>query len=179
MHQALLFRQWSDDVTLFTHTGAGADRASRPSSWPPAASRVVDGEVASRGGRRRPARRRAAGRRHGRRPRGAGGGAADGRAGRRSWPRSGCGRSSTRPGVGEHVAADPTGRTEVPGVWVAGNVTDLSAQVGAAAAAGALAAAQINADLVAEDTRAAVAAHRDRSRRGRASWPPATGEPGG
>ena len=51
-------------------------------------------------------------------------------------------------GMGEHVPADPTGRTEVPGVWVAGNVTDLSAQVGSAAAAGATAGAQINFDLV-------------------------------
>ncbi|WP_254550134.1 NAD(P)/FAD-dependent oxidoreductase [Catellatospora tritici] len=64
-------------------------------------------------------------------------------------------------GMGEHVpVADPTGRTEVPGVWVAGNLTDLSAQVGAAAAAGALAGAAINADLIAEETRAAVAALR-------------------
>ena len=64
-------------------------------------------------------------------------------------------------GVGEHIPADPTGRTAVPGVWVAGNVTDLTAQVGAAAAGGATAAAQINADLVAEDTASAVAAYRD------------------
>ncbi len=61
-------------------------------------------------------------------------------------------------GMGEHIPADPTGRTEVPGVWAAGNVTDLSAQVGSAAAAGAMAGAQINADLVAEEVRAAVAA---------------------
>jgi hypothetical protein len=39
---------------------------------------------------------------------------------------------------------------------VAGNVTDLSAQVGAAAAAGAATAAQINADLVEEDTQRAL-----------------------
>ncbi len=64
-------------------------------------------------------------------------------------------------GVGEHVPADPTGATSVPGVWVAGNVTDVSAQVGAAAAAGALAGARINADLVAEETRNAVTAYRD------------------
>ena len=63
-------------------------------------------------------------------------------------------------GVGEHVPADPAGRTAVEGVWVAGNVTDLSAQVGAAAAGGAMAAAQINADLVMEETRRAVEAHR-------------------
>jgi hypothetical protein len=64
-------------------------------------------------------------------------------------------------GMGEHIPADPTGRTEVPGVWVAGNVTDLAAQVGAAAAAGALVGAQINADLIGEETRQAVAAYRD------------------
>ncbi|MDI1463995.1 NAD(P)/FAD-dependent oxidoreductase [Catellatospora sp. KI3] len=64
-------------------------------------------------------------------------------------------------GMGEHVpVVDPTGRTEVPGVWAAGNLTDLSAQVGAAAAAGALAGAAINADLIAEEARAAVAALR-------------------
>jgi thioredoxin reductase len=64
-------------------------------------------------------------------------------------------------GVGEYVPADPTGRTDVPGVWVAGNVTDLTAQVGAAAAAAAMAGAQINADLVMEETQAAVAAYRE------------------
>ena len=63
-------------------------------------------------------------------------------------------------GVGEHLPADPTGRTDVPGVWVAGNVTDVTAQVGGAAAAGALAGAHINADLVDEETREAVAAYR-------------------
>lgn len=40
----------------------------------------------------------------------------------------------------------------MPGVWVAGNVTDLFAQLGPAAAAGAATAAQINADLVEEET---------------------------
>jgi thioredoxin reductase len=59
-------------------------------------------------------------------------------------------------GLGEHIPADATGRTQVSGVWVAGNVTDIAAQVGAAAAAGALAAADINADLVDEDTRRAI-----------------------
>ena len=47
------------------------------------------------------------------------------------------------------------GTTEVPGVWVAGNATDLTAQVGASAAAGALAGAHLNADLVTADTDAA------------------------
>ena len=63
-------------------------------------------------------------------------------------------------GVGEHLVTDAQGRTEAAGVWAAGNVADLSAQVGASAAAGAAAAAQINGDLVSEDTGRAVAARR-------------------
>jgi hypothetical protein len=49
----------------------------------------------------------------------------------------------------------------IDGVWVAGNVTDLAAPVVTAAAEGVSAAAAINADLVAEDTRRAVNANRD------------------
>lgn len=59
-------------------------------------------------------------------------------------------------GAGAHVPVDALGRTEVPGVWAAGNVSDPFAQVGAAAAAGAFAGAQINADLVSAETRLAV-----------------------
>jgi thioredoxin reductase len=59
-------------------------------------------------------------------------------------------------GFGEFITADGSGLTDVPGVWVAGNVKDLSAFVVAAAAQGAFAAAAINADLVADDTRRAV-----------------------
>jgi thioredoxin reductase len=62
--------------------------------------------------------------------------------------------------VGSAVAADATGATAVPGVWVAGNVTDLRAQVISSAAAGLAAAAALNADLIADDTRTAVAATR-------------------
>ena len=68
---------------------------------------------------------------------------------------------TAHPFGGEFVAADATGLTDVPGVWVAGNVTDLAASVVVAAAGGASAAAAINADLVAEDTRLAVSAHRN------------------
>jgi len=60
-------------------------------------------------------------------------------------------------GMGRHIVADPTGATGVPGVWAAGNVVDLSAQVGASAAAGAMAGAVINADLVNEDVDRALA----------------------
>ncbi len=62
--------------------------------------------------------------------------------------------------LGEQVVADPGGATEVPGVWVAGNVTDPRAQVIGAAAAGVMAAAAVNADLIAEETATAVAALR-------------------
>lgn len=48
----------------------------------------------------------------------------------------------------------------MPGVWVAGNATDLTAQVGASAAAGALAGSHINADLATADTDAALTAAR-------------------
>jgi thioredoxin reductase len=70
---------------------------------------------------------------------------------------SGIGIEPTEHPMGSYIAADPAGRTAVPGVWVAGNATDLSAQVSAASADGARVAAQINADLVYEDTDRAVA----------------------
>ncbi len=61
-------------------------------------------------------------------------------------------------GVGDYIPADESGVTAVSGVWAAGNVSNLMAQVGAAAAAGAMAGAHINGDLIAAETRAAVAA---------------------
>jgi thioredoxin reductase len=60
--------------------------------------------------------------------------------------------------VGEHLEAEASGRTAVPGVWAAGNVVDIGAQVGASAAAGAMAGAQINAELIMEEAGAAAAA---------------------
>lgn len=55
-------------------------------------------------------------------------------------------------GAGTHVPAiDPTGRSAVPGVWLAGNVTDPMAQVISSAAAGLHAGAMINFDLIDED----------------------------
>ena len=69
--------------------------------------------------------------------------------------------------IGSYVPADPTGATAVPGVWVAGNVADLRAQVISAAAAGLNTAAAINADLIAEDVRRAVADHRSQRERRR------------
>jgi thioredoxin reductase len=65
--------------------------------------------------------------------------------------------------TGSFVAADADGRTSVPGGGVAGNLTDLAAQVMTAAAGGLRAAAAINTDLVDEDVEAAVAERRKSS----------------
>ncbi|MFE3452587.1 NAD(P)/FAD-dependent oxidoreductase [Nonomuraea sp. NPDC059194] len=156
VHQALLFRQWSDDVTFFAHTmpplaGDEAEQlAARGIS-------VVDGEVASleivedclvgvRLSDGTVVDREAL--------------AVSSRMTTRAGFLAALGLKPVEhpSGAGEHIPADAAGRTEAPGVWVAGNATDLMAQVGTAAAAGAAAAAQINADLVAEETRQAVAA---------------------
>jgi thioredoxin reductase len=64
--------------------------------------------------------------------------------------------------MGEHILgwqlpAEPNGATAVPGLWVAGNVSSVPAQVMTSAAAGLTAGAGINAELAAEDARRAVA----------------------
>jgi thioredoxin reductase (NADPH) len=64
---------------------------------------------------------------------------------------------------GTRVPADPTGLTTVPGVWVAGNLADVTAQIMAAAAQGTAAATAINVDLVFEDARAAAEQARSRA----------------
>ena len=159
VHQALMWRQWTADVTLFQHTGpapTGEERAqlaARDIS-------LVTGAVAGLeldGGRLAGVR------------------LADGTVvPRRALVVSP--RFTARAGmlaslgleavpmemnghvIGSYVPADPMGATAVPGVWVAGNVADLRAQVIASAAAGLNAAAAVNADLIAEDVRLAVAA---------------------
>lgn len=59
---------------------------------------------------------------------------------------------------GSFIEADAWGRTAVDGIWVAGNATDLSAQVGPAAAQGTRVAAQVNYQLLNAETERAVAA---------------------
>ncbi len=66
---------------------------------------------------------------------------------------------------GTRVPADPTGLTEVPGVRVAGNAADVTAQVMASAAQGMAVATAINVDLVFEDARAAVEQARSGARK--------------
>lgn len=155
VHQALLFRQLSDDVVYFRR-GTALDDAEA-AQLAARGIRVVGGEVSALA----IADDRLAGVR-----------LADGSVvprqavavGARMTARAGfLADLGLKPGehpsgMGSHIPVDPVGRTEVPGVWAAGNVTDLFAQVGAAAAAGALAGAVINADLVDEETRRAVEA---------------------
>ncbi|WP_329001436.1 NAD(P)/FAD-dependent oxidoreductase [Kribbella sp. NBC_00709] len=59
--------------------------------------------------------------------------------------------------IGTAVQVDGMGATEVPGVFAAGNVTNPMAQVMPSAAAGLMAGAGINFDLITEETRQAVA----------------------
>ncbi len=59
--------------------------------------------------------------------------------------------------IGSSIAADAMGATSEPGIWVAGNVTNIMAQVVVAAASGLTAGAAINAAFLAEEVRTAVA----------------------
>jgi thioredoxin reductase len=163
VHQSLLFRQWSADVTLFLHTAPDPT----DEQWEQLAARgitLVGGEVAAlqvtddrltgvrlRSGEVIP--RQAV--------------VVSPHFTARADVLTSLGLEPTEQQVGGHVvgssvSSDPSGATAVPGVWVAGNIADLRAQVISAAAAGLNTAAAINADLIAEDTRHAVAAHRSR-----------------
>ncbi|WP_420039909.1 NAD(P)/FAD-dependent oxidoreductase [Gordonia sp. MP11Mi] len=64
------------------------------------------------------------------------------------------GRAEEHP-MGRIIPADENGATPVPGVWTAGNAGDLAAMVASAAGAGVKLGAFVNADLVADDVRAA------------------------
>lgn len=63
--------------------------------------------------------------------------------------------------VGTQIEANPMGATSVPGVWVAGNLAAVQAQVVSSAASGVMAGAAINADLVVQDTERAVEVGRE------------------
>ncbi|MER5744695.1 NAD(P)/FAD-dependent oxidoreductase [Streptomyces sp. NPDC002225] len=161
VHQALMWRQWTDDVTLFRHTGP----APTDAEYEQLAARgiaVVDGEVTGL----EVADDRLTGVR-----------LADGRLMEREavvvQPRftarteglAGLGLDVTAvvvggATVGSQVATGPAGATEVPRVRVAGNAADPKATVVVAAAAGVQAATALNADLTDDDVRRAVAARR-------------------
>ncbi|MFC8225746.1 NAD(P)/FAD-dependent oxidoreductase [Streptomyces sp. NPDC057287] len=161
VHQALLWRQWSDDVVLFRHEQPdfGDEEYEQLAARGIA---VVEGRVA--------ALETTADRLTGVRL--AGGTVipreavvVQPRFTARSTVLEGLGLVPTEMTLGDHVigtyiSADPAGATDVPGVWVAGNVANLMEQVVGAASAGLKAASMINMDLVTDDTRRAVDARR-------------------
>ena len=158
VHQALMFRQWSPDVLFFEGSEPldPEDRAKLEVTGIP----VVAGAVA----RVETQHDQLSGVR-----------LADGhvvgldvvvvstRMVARTAPFAGIGITAVPHAAGDFIAADTFGKTAVPGVWVAGNATDLSAQVSAAAAEGARAAQHINADLIMADVDRAVGALTDSS----------------
>ncbi|UFU06754.1 NAD(P)/FAD-dependent oxidoreductase [Ruania halotolerans] len=158
-HQALLFRQLSDDVVVFSHQAAldeeeleklaalrirvieGKVTAVEQSAGAITGVRLADGTVVAREAIAVATQMVA-----------------------RAGFLSGLGLTPTEhpSGMGVHIPAEAiTGKTAVPGVWAAGNVTDMAAQVGPAAAAGGQAGAVINADLVMSDAARALAEYRD------------------
>ncbi|MCD2096432.1 NAD(P)/FAD-dependent oxidoreductase [Rhodococcus rhodochrous] len=152
VHQTLLFRQLSDDVTFFTHSAPALEAEARD-QLEARDVRIVDGTVAEL--------------------------RADGEEVRAVVLEDGTevevdavvvaprfvaradlyeqlGGTVTDHPVGTLIETDPTGKTALPGVWAAGNSADLSAVVVVAAGAGVMTGAAVNADLIAEETAAAV-----------------------
>ncbi|AXJ10931.1 NAD(P)/FAD-dependent oxidoreductase [Arthrobacter sp. PM3] len=157
VHQALLFRQWSPEITLFLNdTVAPTDE-----EWDKLAARsvtVVDGAVASvdavdgvltglslRQGTPFDLQALAVGPRM--------------EAGSALLESLGLSSQVHPSGAGRFVETNGAGATAVRGVYAAGNVTNVMAQVITAAAEGVMAGAAINADLVEEETRWAVEGH--------------------
>lgn len=156
MHQALLWRQWSADVVLFLHT-AGTPDAAQAEQLAARGIRTVTGEVTGLEGD------------------GAGVRLTSGALVNRDAlvvfapleARAGylaeLGALPVDQYMGEVVfgtaiPAGPTGATAVPGLYAAGNLTAPTTQVMAAAAAGLMAGAAINGDLIAEETALGVTA---------------------
>ncbi|MFD9725451.1 NAD(P)/FAD-dependent oxidoreductase [Streptomyces sp. NPDC059072] len=162
VHQAQMWRQWSDRTTLLAHTWELTEEDRELLAALGVA--VVEGEVT---GLAVGADDRLTGVTL------AGGGAVECRAlvvaprfTARSGVLTGLGLPMTaleRDGrvIGTCVESDAaTGATALSGVWVAGNVTAPMAQVAGAAAQGVQAAVAINADLIEEQGRRAVEAYR-------------------
>jgi len=174
VHQALLFRQWSGDVTLFLHadmldaTGRlDAQHGPTDAEWEQLAAlgiRVVIGPVDSllvhndaltgvrlASGQVFPVNALVV---------------APTFTARTAFL-TGLGVTAAQHplGVGSHLPTDEAGRAlndegVVPGVWAAGNANNLMAQVAVAAAAGLSVAAAVNADLISADLTAAVERYR-------------------
>ena len=158
VHQALMWRQWSDDVALFLNT-AGEPDGEQAGQLAARGIRVVAEAVTAVEGA----------------PRLTGVRLASGsivprqalvvltRLQARAGYLAGVGLFPEEQhfgelAVGTAVPADSSGSTSVPGVFAAGNLISPMTQVIGAASSGLAAATAINAELIAEDTAAAVAA---------------------
>lgn len=156
VHQALLFRQLTEDLVYFTH-GTELDEETR-ARFAARAVRVVDTpvrEVVDADGGGIAGVRLADGRVEARRVLAV---ATTMQVRAEGLEGLGLPVEELPGGMGRRFTSGPAGTTDVPGVWVAGNATDPTAQVGASAAVGALAGAHLNAHLATADTDAALAA---------------------
>ncbi|MFF0816456.1 NAD(P)/FAD-dependent oxidoreductase [Rhodococcus sp. NPDC003318] len=161
VHQALMWRQWSDDVVVFAHT-APAFAADDLEKFAAMGIEVVDGAVAGLevADDRLTGVRLATGETVAREAL-----VVPPRFTARAGFLAGLGLDPVQQEmggevIGNHIAAGPTGATDVAGVWAAGNVTDPRAQVISAASAGVFVGSMINSALIEEDVAAAVADRR-------------------
>ena len=159
VHSALLFRQLSEDVVLFQHTGPepSDEQRAQLDAW---GVRVVTGEVVSleTTGGALSGVRLADGSVH---PLQALAVATGVQAREDLVADLGLSLADLEIGgavLGRYLPADANGATAVPGVWAAGNVATPMAQVIGSAAAGATAGSMVHMDLIAEDTGVRVAA---------------------
>jgi len=158
LHQATLFTMWTDDIILFTNDALVPDESARELL----AARgvvIVDGPVESlvidddrltgirlTGGDIVPRAVVVVGPRF--------------HARSELLQSLGAQTAELPMGLGKHVVAEADGRTSVPGVWAAGNVAAPMGQVINAAAQGQAAGLSIVADILDEENRLAVTAHR-------------------
>ncbi|MFW0790543.1 NAD(P)/FAD-dependent oxidoreductase [Gordonia sp. CPCC 205333] len=150
-HQALLFNQLSDDVTVFAHTATPDVESLKQLAA--LGIPVVEGEVSrlDREGTEVRAVVLADGAEY---PLDAVvvGPKFEARAQVYEW----LGGEVTEHPMGYFVETGLMGKTPIDGVWAAGNIADLSAMVSVSSGAGVMAGAAVNADLVAEDAATAL-----------------------
>ncbi|WP_454086271.1 NAD(P)/FAD-dependent oxidoreductase [Georgenia sp. Marseille-Q6866] len=154
VHQALLLRQWSEDVTVVTHDAGPVDDdaatllAARDVRVVPGRAReLVDGEGGTLAVVLDDGTRVACGAVF-----------VAPRFRLNSAVLTGLGARTVTSDMGTALETDDEGRTSVPGVWAAGNVVDLSCQVLGAAELGSRAGIGINGELALADAHAARAA---------------------
>ncbi|NOJ60026.1 NAD(P)/FAD-dependent oxidoreductase [Arthrobacter sp. 260] len=158
-HQALLFRQWSDNITLFLHTNP-MPAAEELEKLAARGIRVVEGTVQKlkveedslRGvvlddGRTIPLDAVVVGPTFNARA--------------EVFADLGVATVAHESGAGTFIATGDAGATNVPGVWAVGNAANLMAQVLASAADGSWTGAMINMSLMEDELQRDLAAHRN------------------